>query len=177
MLAQPWKSRLSQSCRPVSLKLDDDAVVSVGFLAWSDLSSSAIVSCLAVIVQEAWADNTRHLPSVWFVPCSWNVDPISLCRSERAHPCFLGSGMEGLLSGAALWGPCRDTGSALWSSWGWCTGCAEASLGCVRVSNPEVGVINKVSTGQKRERLPKISGSPISIMTVNMIIHGFKMSV
>lgn len=57
-------------------------------------------------------------------------------------------------------GPCRDMGSALWSSWGWCTGCAEASLGWIRVSNPDVGVINKVSTGQKRECLPKISGEP-----------------
>lgn len=54
MLAQPWKSRLSQSFRPVSLKLDDDTMVSVRFLAQRDLSSSAIVvSCLAVIVQEA----------------------------------------------------------------------------------------------------------------------------
>lgn len=54
MLAQPWKSRLSQSFRPVSLKLDDDTVVSVGFLAWRHLSSSAVVvSCLAVVVQEA----------------------------------------------------------------------------------------------------------------------------
>lgn len=54
MLAQPCKSRLSQSFRRVSLKLGDDTVVSVGFLAWRDLSSSAIVvSCLAVIVQEA----------------------------------------------------------------------------------------------------------------------------
>lgn len=84
------------------------------------------------------------------------MDPVSLCRSERACPCFLGSGMEGLLLGAALRGPCRDTGSALWSSWG--TGWAGASPGCVRVSNPEAGVINKVSTGQKREHLSKISG-------------------
>lgn len=88
------------------------------------------------------------------------MDPVSSCRSERACPCFLGSGMEGLLSGAAVRGPCRDTGSALWSSWGWCTGWAETSPGCVRVSNPEVGVINKVSTGQKRECLLKISGDP-----------------
>lgn len=54
MLAHPWKSRLSQSFRPVSLKLDDDTVVSIGFLALRDLSSSAIVvSCRAVVVQEA----------------------------------------------------------------------------------------------------------------------------
>lgn len=40
--------------RPVSLKLDDDTVVSVGFLAQRDLSSSAtVVCCLAVLVQEA----------------------------------------------------------------------------------------------------------------------------
>lgn len=102
MLAQPCKSRLSQSFRPVSLKLGDDTVVSVGFLAWRDLSSSAIVvSCLAVIVQEAWTENTRHFSSVWFVLCLWNTDPVSSCRSERAHPCFLGSGMEGLLSGCS----------------------------------------------------------------------------
>uniref|UniRef100_A0A8C0VFM9 Ubiquitin conjugating enzyme E2 A n=1 Tax=Cyanistes caeruleus TaxID=156563 RepID=A0A8C0VFM9_CYACU len=35
-------------------------------------------------------------------------------------------------------------GSALWSCWGGCTGHAEASLGCVRVSNSEVEVINKL---------------------------------
>lgn len=53
-LAQPWKSRLSRSFRPVSLKVDDDAVVGEGFLARRDLSSSAVVvPCLAVIVQEA----------------------------------------------------------------------------------------------------------------------------
>lgn len=161
MLAQPWKSRLSQSFRPVCVKLDDDTVVSVGFLAWRHLSSSAVVvSCLAVVVQEAWTENTRHLSSVWFVPCLWNMDPVSSCGSERAHPCFLGSGMEGLLSGSAGRGPCRDTGSALWGCWGWCTGHAEASLGCVRVSNPEVEVINKISKGQKRECSPKISGDP-----------------
>lgn len=38
MVAQPWKSRLSQSFRAVSLRLDDDTMVSVGFLAWRDLS-------------------------------------------------------------------------------------------------------------------------------------------
>lgn len=49
-----WHSHGSPGCpSPVSLKLDDDAVVSVEFLAWTDLSSSAIVSCLAGIVQEA----------------------------------------------------------------------------------------------------------------------------
>lgn len=52
-LARPWNSRLSQCCRPVLLKLDDDSVVSVGFLAQRGLSSSGIVSCLAVVVQEA----------------------------------------------------------------------------------------------------------------------------
>lgn len=35
------------------------------------------------------------------------MDPVSSRRSERAHPCFLGSGMEGLLLGAAVRGPCR----------------------------------------------------------------------
>lgn len=44
-------------------------------------------------------------------------------------------------------------------------------------SNPEAGVINTVSSGQKRECLPTISVIPKSTTTVNMIIHGFKMSV
>lgn len=79
--------------------------------------------------------------------------PVSLCGTEGARPCFLGSGMVGLPLEAAGRGPCRDTGSALWVCWGGCTGQAEASLGCVRVSNPEVEVINQVSTGQKREFL------------------------
>lgn len=106
------------------------------------------------------------------------MDPVSLCESKRARPCFLGGEIEGLLSGAAVRGPCRDMGSALWGCWGWCTGCAEASLGCVRVSNPEVEVINKVSKGQKRECSPKISGDPnINIMTVNKIIYVLKMAV
>lgn len=110
------------------------------------------------------------------MPFLWNVDPVSSCRRERAHPCFLGSGMEGLFSGAAGRGPCRDTGSALWSCWVWCTGCAEAALGCVRVSNPDVEVINKVSTGREENVLLRLVVIPISIMTVNMIIYVFKMS-
>lgn len=54
VLAQPWKLRLAHFFRAVSLKMDDGTVLSVGFLAQRDLSRSAsVVSCLAVIVQEA----------------------------------------------------------------------------------------------------------------------------
>lgn len=174
MLAQPWKFRLAQFFRAVSLKLDDDTVLSVGFLAQRDLSSSAaVVSCLAVIVQEAWTENTKHLSCVVYAL----LMECGSCRRERAHPCFLGSGMEGLFSGAAERGPCRDTGSALWSCWVWCTGCAEASLDCVRVSNPEVEVINKVSTGREEKCSSKISGDPSINNNSNMIIYVFKMSV
>lgn len=156
MLAQSWEPRLSQSFRPVYLRLDDDTVVSAGFLAWRELSRSAVVvSCLAVIVQEAWTEKARHLSSVRFVPCLWNMDPASSCGSRRAHPCFVDSGMEGLLLG-----PCRDMGSVLWGCWGCCIGHAEASVGCVTVSDPEVEVINKVSTGQKRECSPNFSCDP-----------------
>lgn len=160
MLAQPWKSRLSQSFRPVSLKLDDDTVVSVGFLAQRDLSSSAIaVSCLAVVAQEARTENTRHLSSVglclaygtWILfPCVGAYKLVPALWAVESRGCSRGCSHE------ALQGP----GSALRSCWGWCTGRAEASLGCVRVSNPEVEVIGKVSTGQKRDCSPKIRGDP-----------------
>lgn len=33
------------------------------------------------------------------------MDPVSLCRSQRARPCFLGTRMEGLLLEAAVRGP------------------------------------------------------------------------
>lgn len=89
-------------------------MVSVGFLAQRDLSSSAIVPCLAGIVQEA-EQRTQGICLVcglclahgmWILyPHAGVKEPVPAFRTVEWRGCSEG--------------PCRDTGSALWSSWGW----------------------------------------------------------
>lgn len=87
------ETQLSQSFRPVSLKLDDDFVVSAEFLARRELSSAAIaVSCLAAIRKTKAA---RCLPFVWFVPCLWDMDSVSSSGRGGDRPCFVIRGIEG----------------------------------------------------------------------------------
>lgn len=81
------------------------------------------------------------------------MDPVSLCRVKELIPAFWAVEWRGCSWGLRRGGPART-----WALPSGVAGAgAEASFGCIRVSNPEVEVINKVSTGQKRECSPKIS--------------------
>lgn len=84
------------------------------------------------------------------------MGPVS---SRRSSSLFSEQWDGGLLLGAAGGGP-AGTRALLSGLAGAGAQPVQKPPGCVRVSDPEGERISKVSTGQERERSPKISGDP-----------------